>query len=173
MNLQPWALTILFGLAGFTLKLSDYTGEKTRNITAFLVAGMCGLLLGVLISESGFSSSIVIGIIIGVGLSKKIDRGNLVFGLVMTAFSALLLGPEVPVVWLLAVVVLSSFLDELSHDRLGTKGGIERLFKYRPTLKAAIVTSTAASMLPWVYAIAFLLFDIAYDLTGELLARKT
>jgi len=173
VNLEPWALMLLFGLAGFTLKLSDYAGERDKGSPAFLVAGICGLTLGALISESPFSSSIVLGIIIGVGLSKKIDRKNLMFGLAMTAFSALLLGPELPTAWLLVVVALSSFLDELSHDRLTTKSGVGMLFRYRPILKATIVVSAVASALSWVYAIAFLLFDLSYDVTGVLLARTT
>jgi len=170
-NLEYWALVVLFGLAGFTLKLSDYTGERSRGTTPFLIAGACGLILGALISESPFSSSIVIGIIIGVGLSRKIDRRNLVFGLAMTAFSALLLGLQVPAVWLLVVVALASFLDELSHERLATRGGAGWLFRYRPILKAAIVVSAIALALPWVYAVAFLFFDLSYDATGELLVR--
>lgn len=173
MSIEPWALAVLFGLAGFTLKLSDHTGEKRRGAIPFIIAGMCGLIFGTLVSESSFSSAIVLGIIVGVGLSKKIDRKNLVFGLAMTAFSALLLGPELPTAWLLVVVASSSFLDELSHDRLTTKGGVGMLFRYRPILKATIVVSAVASALSWVYAIAFLLFDLSYDVTGALLARTT
>lgn len=171
MNLEPWALTIIFGLAGFTLKLADHTGERSRGAAPFAVAGICGLIFGALVSESGFSSAIVLGIIIGVGLSKKIDRKNLVFGLAMTAFSALLLGPELPIAWLLVVVTLSSLLDEYSHDRLAVKSGVGIIFRYRPILKAAIVVSTVVSALPWVYAVAFLLFDLSYDATGALMER--
>jgi hypothetical protein len=117
LSFGPSLLIAIFIISGFTLKLADFFGELGSNNKQYPPAIISALSFGLLISESSYSSSIILGIIVGVTLSKKVNSLNLILGLVLTLLTALILGIQIPILWLLAVISSSSLIDELIHDR--------------------------------------------------------
>lgn len=173
MSLQPWAMLLTFSLAGATLKLSDHFGEKGGGIHPYLTAGLSGVAFGLLIARDEFSSSLVIGIIVGVTVAAKVNRPNLIFGALVTFLSSLLMGYEQPVLWLLLAVSFSSFIDEVGHDRFGSgEGFMSIFFRYRSALKIVVAMLAASSLLPYPQAIGFFCFDVSYDVVGWLLKPR-
>jgi hypothetical protein len=170
---SPLLAIATFILAGATLKLADQTGEDRNSRAGYLSAILAGVLLGSIIGYGPEESSIVIGIVVGVSLARKIDRPNLLLGLLVTVATAYILGFEMPLVWLLALVSILSLVDEVGHDRLGGKtGSLSVFFRYRVSLKVALLFAAAASIVSATAAIGFLGFDGAYDATNWLLSRK-
>jgi len=173
MKSPPWVVIATCILAGATLKLADQTGEDRHNKAGYLSAAIAGTLLGSIISYGPEEASIVIGIIIGVSLARKIDRPNLLLGLIITVTTAYILGFETPRLWLLLLVSALSLVDEFGHDRLGAKtSSLGVFFRYRVSLKVALLFAAAASIVSDTAAIGFLGFDSAYDATNWLLSRK-
>ena len=173
MSFWPGLLLAVFIVSGVTLKLADFFGEKGGNILQYFSAAISALTLGLLVSESSYSSSIILGIIFGVALSGKINRLNLVLGLVLTLLIAGILGFQPPTLWLLIVVSTSSFIDEFLHDRFTEKKScLKRFFRFRPILKLVMISLAVLSFIEFIYALAFWSFDLAYDATDWLLVRR-
>ncbi len=166
-------MLLVFLLAGITLKLSDYSGEKGSSLIAYSSATLSAFLLGVLATQDEFSSSMVFGIIIGVALSLKIDRSNLVFGLFVTVMTVVLLGVKLPSPWLLGVVAAFSFVDEVGHERFSTVDGlVGGFFRHRLALKLAILLLASLSLLPPAAGAGFFCFDLSYDAMSWLLRKR-
>ncbi len=165
-------LLITFFLAGFTLKLADFSGEQFNNYISILFGVVSGFLLGLLTTDSAFSSAIVLGVIIGVGASGKINKPNLVIGLIVIAVTALIFGFYMPSFWLLLIIALFAFFDEVEHDRFVGKGGfLAKFFAIRGSLKLLVIFLAAIGSLPILYAGGFLVFDLTYDLTTFLIMK--
>ncbi len=159
--------------AGATLKLADQTGEDKRSKIGYITAIAAGVLLGSLTSYGPEESSIVAGIVIGVALAKKIDRPNLLLGLLVTLVSSYILGFKTPIPWIILLVAVLSLLDELGHDLLGQrKSPLGLFFRHRGALKVAFPISAIASLVSATAAVGFLGFDVAYEAMNKLLSRK-
>lgn len=157
-------------LAGITLKLADVYGEGDHNIRQYVFAIVSALSFGALLSYDSVSSSIFLGIIGGVLLSRKINRSNLFFGLILALVIAWIGGFQAPIVWLLIIVMVFSFLDETCHDRFADKKDRFTLFfSVRPLLKIAMLLLTVLALIDVIYVIGFFSFDCSYDLTSWLL----
>jgi hypothetical protein len=165
-------LLAIFLAAGISLKIADATGEKPNNVLSYPLAGMAGVLFGVLMAESKISSAIMLGIAAGVTMSAKVDKPNLAFGLTVAVVTAIVCGLAMPPVWLFLAVAIFSFADELGHNRYGKlKGPLRWFFQYRCTLKVAIVFLTIIAVIQPVYCIGLLLFDAGYEATSALINR--
>ena len=176
MQLQPELLITAFALSGITLKTSDFLGERGSTPISYLSAAVSAFIFGLLMSESVFSSSLILGIIIGVILSRKVDRPNMVLGLILTfAFASYFefwTNLKVSTLWFLVVVAFFTFIDEVGHERLGQKEGFPALFfRYRLSLKLIMILLAGVSLIPTVYLIGFLCFDLAYDFTNHFLTN--
>lgn len=172
MSFWPVLLLAIFILGGFTLKLADFFGEKGDNVRQYPPAVISAFTFGLLISESSYSSSIILGIIVGVTLSKKVNQVNLVLGLILSLLTALILGFQIPVLWLLAVISSFSLIDELCHDRFTEKmNRFRKFFNFRPILKIVMILMAAFSLIEVLYALAFLCFDLTYDATDWFLVK--
>jgi hypothetical protein len=70
--------------------------------------------------------------------------------------------------WVLGVTVaLFTWLDEVGNDWIDRRpdaGRFAFLLKYRFLLKFAVLILCLARLLPWLYLLAFLLFDAGYAL---------
>jgi hypothetical protein len=117
-----------------------------------------------------FSSALFTGIVIGVFFAGKVDRPCLGFGLIAVALTAWLLGPKTPALIPFLITVLSSFTDEIGHDRYQTQAGsLSRFFKYRCMLKLTMILSLLFGIMPLHSVGMFYLFDLAYDLVPKVL----
>ena len=172
MSLQSALLIIAYILSGITLKIADFLGERENTRWSYLSAIICAFFFGLLISESRFSSSLLLGIIIGVSLSNKVDKPNLMLGLVITLLTAFYFGFKMPILWLLLVVALFTFIDEVGHDRLhSTMGVLTRVLRFRPALKLLMIVLSGLAQIQIIYLVSFLCFDLSYDLTNYLLTK--
>jgi len=158
---------------GAALKLADRTGEDKRSKIGYVAAMAAGVLLGSLTSYGPEESSIIAGIVIGVALARKIDRPNLLLGLLVTVTSSYILGFKTPIPWVVLFVTILSLLDELGHDRLGQGRSLLGLFfRYRGTLKVAFALAAIASLVSVTSAVGFLGFDAAYEGMNKLLSTE-
>ena len=161
-----------YALSGLTLKTADVLGERGKTLRSFLSATISAFLFGVLTSESVFSSSLILGMIIGVTLSKKVDRPNMVFGLILTLVFAVYFGVQTPTLWLLTGVAFFTFIDEAGHEKHRQKKGLPAFFfRYRLSLKLAMIFLTLCSQIQALGLMGFLCFDLCYDLTSHLINK--
>jgi len=165
-------LLIIFLAAGISLKITDTTGERGHSVLSYLLAGLSGVLFGILISESKISSAIMLGIVIGVMASAKVNKPNLVFGLAVAIITAIICGFTIPTLWLFLAVTTFAFIDEVGHNRYSKlKSPLGWFFQYRCSLKVAIIFLMIMTVLPLVYCMGFLLFDAGYEAASALLDR--
>lgn len=149
--------------------MADLSGELNVRNLGLLSAGVCGGLLGILITESKFSSAIVLGIVVGVAVAGKINHVNLFAGLAVAVLTAVILGFVTPSFWLFSTVTLFTVLDEVLHDRfVGKRGPFADFFSYRCCLKLFMLVVAMLALLPLLYAVGFLAFDLTYDATQVL-----
>ncbi|MBS7643310.1 hypothetical protein KEJ26_01810 [Candidatus Bathyarchaeota archaeon] len=169
---QAVLLLTIFLAAGISLKIADITGERTNGVLSYLLAGISGVLFGILIAESKISSAIMFGIIVGVTASAKVDKPNLAFGLFIAIITAIKCGLVIPTIWLFLVVATFAFADELGHKRYRKlKGPLKWFFQYRCALKVTMVFLAIIAVLPPVYCVGFFLFDAGYEATSALIRR--
>ena len=172
MKLLPELFLAAFAVSGVTLKTSDFLGERENILPAILSAVASSLVFGVLMSESVFSSSLILGLFIGVAASRKVDRPNLILGVILTFVFALLFELKTPTMWLVIVVALFAFIDEWGHEKLTQKSGLKALFfRYRLTLKLVLSLLTLMSQIQALHLMGFLCFDLSYDLTNLILQK--
>jgi len=165
-------LLIIFLAAGISLKIADTSGERSHSVLSYLLASLSGVLFGILISESKISSAIMLGIIIGVAASAKVNKPNLVFGLAVAIATATICGFAIPTLWLFLAVTTFAFIDEIGHNHYTKlRKPLRWFFHYRCSLKVTIVFLMIMTVLPLVYGVGFLLFDAGYEATSTLVDR--
>ena len=170
--LAPHLLLILSSLSGFSLKLADIHSERQPNMTSYTIAGATAILFGLLIADNPSTSTLTLGIMIGVTLAAKVNRKSLIFGGAATMLTAFILGIATPIAWMTITVATLTWIDEIGHDKLESDTGFPSLFfRYRLTLKLGILILTATGQLATNYAASFYGFDIAYEITGWHLTR--
>jgi len=114
----------------------------------------------------------MLGVMIGVLVSKKVDRPNLILGFFLTLLLSTFLGFQLPILWLLIFVSFFTLIDEFFHDRVNKiEGNLHQVFNIRPLLKISIVLLAIISLIDLIQALGFLFFDFAYDATNFMLDR--
>lgn len=171
MPLAKEFLILTYALGGITLKLADFYGEKGESYLRYVFAAASAICMGLLISDNPTSSSIVLGIVIGVILAGKLNQPNMVFGLCLTLVTTIVLGFTLPHIPLLAVVAVASVVDEVGHDRLAVRGCFASFFRFRVVLKATMVLLVVLMWVDGVDALGFFCFDLSYDVTDIALLR--
>ena len=178
------SIAILYALSGFLMKLSDDEyDEKSNKIIAIIIGILCGLAIAYLSSNNIDASYIFIGILIGTGLSFKIDGIHHL--LTLLTFLVLLLILHIPSLNLitLGICIFSAFIDEIGNDnqRIYKKNKFLKVFfEYRFSMKIAIfilailgfyqdLTGFQIANIVFLNIstfIYFLLFEISYELAG-------
>ena len=171
LSLQVELMILLFALGGVSLKIADYYGERASKTISFISACVSAIIFGLLISHNSISSSIILGIILGVLFSGKINQLNLFFGLILTLTIAFILNFQFPNLWLLSIVILFSFIDELCHDHYSVTKFLATFFLLRPFLKISFLVIALLSLIEVNYVVAFFCFDLSYDLTNFILNK--
>ena len=163
---------IIFILTGFSLKLTDFLGEHSTGYTTYIIAVFSAFFISILISESEYSSAIAIGIVVCVFLSGKVNKPNLIVGLILTVFFSLLLGFAFPNQIVIPISIFA-FVDEIFHEKYEAHYKNLKLFlRFRPILKTAIILFFLLNWLPLMYFIGFFCFDLSYDLTSIVLLKE-
>lgn len=172
MYLTKEVLILANTICGISLKLADFFGEEDSSYFKYFFAMISGILMGLLISESPISSSIMLGIIAGVSIARKLDRLNMILGIIITLITATILGFNLPNIPVLFVITLASLIDEMGHDKIVTGFIIGRFFQFRMTLKILIFFLTILARVDVKYALGFFCFDLSYDSLSFLLTYK-
>ena len=163
-------LLLIFALGGVTLKLADFYGERGSRF-GYIFAAVSAMCMGLLISDNPASSSIILGIIVGVVVAGKVNRLSMLSGLCLVLTAAIILGFAPPRIQLLAAVAVAAVLDEVGHDRFTVRGGIAFFFRFRAILKVTMLLLVALMWVDLVNALGFFCFDISYDVMDIVLVR--
>lgn len=166
----PLTIVGIFTGAGATLKLADHLGENSQSITAYASAILSGALFGVLMHIGPEESSYVLGIVLGVAFSGKINRPNLVAGLLTVGAVVLLVGLSMPYLWLVVTVTILSLVDEVGHSYFSDKQNYVSVpFRYRASLKLGTIFLSVATLISLTTTLGFLCFDLSYDVISHLI----
>ena len=173
MTIDKLKILLLYIGGGATLKLADFYGEKDRVYPSYIFSVISAFFLGFLISESTYSSAIILGIIIGVTLSGKVDKFHLAVGLFATIVTAFRFGFKQPALHLLIPFSIASLIDEIGHERNFKRNIFVKLFfRLRFSLKTVALLSTLFQILPIIYSSGLICFDLSYDLIGWLIEKR-
>jgi hypothetical protein len=165
-----YALSIVaaFAIIGYGLKYIDDAYDEARfsKRRAMLMAPLLVALWACVSIYDAGSATVLFAILFAVLLSGKVD--NPAFKLSSIALLALLFlalmsrFSYMP----LAVLTVLGIADEKGNDyadgnRLGGLGDF--FFAHRCSMKVGTLGLCLASFLPWLYLLAFLAFDLAYE----------
>jgi hypothetical protein len=167
--LGDYALLITaFALIGFGLKYIDDAFDEglfSKDVAKLMAPILVVIWAGVSILDS-ISATVLFSILFAVLLAGKVD--NLAFKLSSIALIVIFL--LTPASHLLLVpffaLTVMGVVDEKGNDyvdshKIGEVG--EFFFAHRCGMKLGILGLCVVSLLPWVYLIAFLAFDTAYE----------
>jgi|WetSurMetagenome_2_1015567.scaffolds.fasta_scaffold174244_2 hypothetical protein len=150
--------------------------RKKAKITAVL----CGLLMSYLVVTDSPSTSIFLGMIAALIITKKVDNTGFYLGIAIVVAMPLAFSNLVRINWLpLTFLAVTGILDEIGNDwadrRMEKRDFgicantdppqycfVEKFFTYRMAMKGAVLVLAFSSIVPWIYFIAFMLFDISY-----------
>jgi hypothetical protein len=159
-----------FGVAGGLLKTLDDIHDrvikpKKKEAVLLLLTGFV-LVMAVLILTNIDITIMFIGMMVGVGVAKKIDTLTYVIGLVfLTPFIIYsLLASTIAFTegGLIIIFSFAAYADEL----FANKNVIDVPFVRRPLLKLAALAVTFADLYSYTGFFSLLSFDIFYDFVG-------
>lgn len=167
------AVVIVFSILGAGLKFIDDAfdeGVFSKKAAAILAPFLVVLWMGMSMADEA-SAVILFSILFAVLLTGKIDniafKSSALLLLLYFAYS----GAMGSMIMALAFLTLLGVLDEIGNDYVD-KGGagpiVEFLFLHRFSMKVGVLILCLASVFDWVYLVAFLAFDVAYDSMGAL-----
>lgn len=170
----PIELQILvFSVSGVTLKLADHWGELEHKLPAYFTAILTSGFFGWLAAQNPLNGALIFGLLLGVIVAQKVDRGNLGVGVIATVLFAFLFNAPFPSLWLIVSVACAAALDEIGHDRKSrTDRWYVAVFRFRPILKLVVIGFGLLTWIPYHVILYVLGFDFAYELTNGVLAKK-
>jgi hypothetical protein len=156
------------------LKLADYWGERVWfPLPAYSSAVLTALLFGSLAAQDPLNGALIYGLLLGVTVAQKVDRGNLVVGIVATVIFTVLFQAPFPSLWLMVIVAIAAALDEVGHDRSSAiQGKHATVFRFRPALKLVVFSLGWISWIPYQMIVNILGFDLAYEGVNWVLTRN-
>jgi hypothetical protein len=173
MIVIPIELQILiFSVSGVTLKLADHWGELEHKLPAYTTAILSAGFFGWLAAQNPLNGALIFGILLGVIVAQKVDRGNLGVGVIATVLFAILFNAPLPSLWLIVSVACAAALDEIGHDRTNTNKWYIAVFRFRPILKLVVISLGLLTWIPYHIILNVLGFDLSYELTNGALAQK-
>ena len=163
-------IVIAFAIIGFGLKYIDdaFDEEAFSKRIAILMAPILVILWISLSLFDSFSATVLFSILFAVLLSGKVD--NVTFKVCSIALIAVLLftvkshfsyGP-------LIALTMMGVADEKGNDYVDAHKTCEIgefFFAHRCSMKVGALGLCMTSLLPWLYIVAFLAFDTAYEFT--------
>ncbi|MHC1586032.1 MAG: hypothetical protein ACXQTV_00630 [Candidatus Hecatellaceae archaeon] len=157
----PEALAIVvFALAGVSLKAADEWGEANLGLRSYLASAAAAFCFWYMLKLSPSTSALGLAIIFGNLAAGKVDRANLIFGLILTATLAVLLGFTQPTIPALILLTFLAALDEYVH-------GLGGILSFRPALKIGVVVAGLLGWVGWPTVLALFAFDLAYEAWGR------
>ena len=167
---------LLCFLTGFLTKLTDRQVDDKLFISKnlqFITGALYGLGAGYLASLSTPLATLILAITIGVLLTGKIDKRAHQLAIASLFTTIAILGLPAINLFILAALIAFGIADELLNDYIEGKGSSPFAFVVRHRLLldlGALAVSIATG--EWVYFLALVSFDLAYQIT-DFLARKS
>ncbi|VVB53675.1 Uncharacterised protein [uncultured archaeon] len=175
------ALIGSYAFLGFGIKYIDqaYDVKIFNRTIARALAVICGILMGLLIALDETSAMILLAIIVGVAITRKIDNYAFYAGAIL-AFITPIFFDGIRIHWMgLAGLIIAGTLDEELNnyaDKRKLPKIISTLLYLRLIMKLTILAYALAGQINIIYFFAFIAFDISYILvdqyTAMILKRK-
>ncbi len=170
-------ILLFFSIAGFTLKIGDdlidiYHKGNLANIPLVISAIMLGLLTII----SNETAVIVISIILGVLISKKVDSYQYVMGITIIVLLPLIIGIQynidiIKILYLVGLLTIMGVIDE-KGDSISEAQKRWYILRYRPFMKIIIIILAIFSVISIDTALGFLLFDLMYIIATKLSSKR-
>nr|CAI64148.1 conserved hypothetical membrane protein [uncultured archaeon]CBH36563.1 hypothetical membrane protein [uncultured archaeon] len=162
------AIILAFAIIGAGLKYIDdaFDEDKFSKKKAIVIAPIIVLIWICLSLFDSVSATILFSILFAVLLTGKID--NLIFKVSTIALiSILFLTQMLNLLWIpLVILILMGVADEKGNDYVdnhATLKLVEFFFSYRFCMKMGVLSLCILTLLPWLYLLAFLAHDGAYE----------
>ncbi len=164
-------IIVVFSTIGGGLKFIDDAFDEGifSKRSAFLLAPAPITVWMYISLVDTISATILFAILTGVLLTGKID--NTIFKTSATSIVLMaLLSGKISILWPpFLMLVLVGVVDEIGNnyiDNNRTNKAVEFFFAHRFAMKIGVLLLCAVSVFPWAYLLAFLAFDMSYDLVG-------
>ncbi len=161
-------IILAFAVIGAGLKyIDDAFDEDTFSKKKAIVIAPIIVLIWICLSLfDSVSATILFSILFAVLLTGKID--NLIFKVSTIALiSILFLTQMLNFLWIpLVILILMGVADEKGNDYVdnhATLKLVEFFFSYRFCMKMGVLSLCILTLLPWLYLLAFLAHDGAYE----------
>ena len=164
---------LVFAIIGAGLKYIDdaFDEDIFSKKIAVLIAPIIVIVAVILAIKDAASQTILFSILLAVLIGGKVD--NLVFKLSSIAFLLLLFLPSFGLygtfnfLWIpLVIITITGVIDERGNDYIDKNKTNELtnfFFEHRFSMKIGMLTVCVFPFLPWLYLLAFLAFDGAYE----------
>jgi hypothetical protein len=180
------ALIAMWVFQGFNLKFIDQIvdeGKQVHTLVIWFVMFLSGIAAGFFMCVDAFTGGCVLALILGMIFANKIDHklwfvqiilvlgAYIVFLNVFIMIDVPLIANFIQVLIVFAIVLFGSIMDEVIHDISEKKGS--RLLKvvggFRMIMKfaAIIMAIIFPAFIYWYHAVAWLLFDIMYEIQAR------
>lgn len=164
------ALILGYAFIGGSLKYIDqfYDYHVYEKLVTWFLTILCGLVMGLFIAIDPHSAAILLAIIIGVGVTRKLDELpfqiiTLISLIIPTMFSVLGFFPNYEfsiAIIPLTILVVSAVSDEYL-DNYADKNKI-KVLALRPFMKIVVLILVVSGVFDAIYFFAFMSFDIGY-----------
>lgn len=181
---------LMWMFEGFGIKFLDQIideGKEPPKWVSNLILISLGIVAGFTMNIDKFSLSVSIALILGLIFANKVDSKvwyTLII-LILASYSFFFVFffisdgintfDLIPILILVVMVLILSYLDEFSHDHLNN---IQNLF-LKNVLDRRLLMKIGVILLFfifdfvfWYHIVAWMLFDIMYDLTGFIYNKK-
>ena len=170
MIVHALIIILTYAFIGGGLKYIDqvYDIHVFDDSIAWILSVLCGLLMGTLIALDSPSAIILLGIIISVGITRKIDNPpfytvallSIIIPIFLN-FTSIISDYEfsinlIPITFIITSGILDEFLDDMG-DRKKIKA-----LTFRPFMKIMVLLLCIFNIFSYIYFLAFLAFDLAY-----------
>jgi len=164
-------LIILFTILGAGIKYIDNTFDENKydEKLATFIACILGLLMAYTIHLSSESATILLSMLIGLLIAKKIDNVAFLLGYIIAVSGSLMLGFDIVIIPFI-IFIFANIIDEFCNDLVDKNNYnivIESFFKYRFTLKVCVLIAVIFSSLNFLAILYILSFDVSYILIDK------
>lgn len=181
---------LMWMFEGFGIKFLDQIvdeGKEPPKWISNLIIISLGIGAGFTMNIDKFSLSVSIALILGLIFANKIDSKvwyTLII-LILASYSFFFVFffisdgintfDLIPILILVVIVIILSSLDEFSHDHLNNIQNLllKNVLERRLLMKiGVIILFFIFDFVFWYHIVAWMLFDIMYDLTGFIYKKK-
>ena len=174
---QTWLDSVImvfcFSFIGYSLKYIDqvYDEGLFKKKIATLFSIVTGVFMGLLIAFDSSAAILLIAIISGVALTKKLDNlahltaAGLGFLIPIFLFFYPINGYEIIILIIPTVILTFSGISDEILDYIGDKKKMW-LLTTRPIMKFTTLLFAVLGVFGWTYFFSMMAFDISYILTG-------